>query len=166
MFIWQYVDLDPEEVNKIKEKYLSGLPPTHEFYQTLNLGITKFIGRPVFKTVLITQVAYGKGVVHKDFRPHDNNVLAINIPLINCENSVTEFWESDEDNKFIQFNANRSPYISFDKAKCKKIDEFKLTQPILFRTDIPHSLSNYSNKPRLGISIRLATDPWDLVSVS
>ena len=40
MFIWQYVDLDPEEVNKIKEKYLSGLPPTHEFYQTLNLGIS------------------------------------------------------------------------------------------------------------------------------
>ena len=166
MFIWQYIDLDPVEVDKIKEKYIASLPRTTHFFQTLELGVTEFIGRPVFKTVLITKLGNTIGEIHKDHRPNDNNVLAINIPLINCENSVTEFWESDEDNKFIQFNANRSPYISFDKAKCKKIDEFKLTQPILFRTDIPHSLSNYSNKPRLGISIRLATDPWDLVSVS
>ena len=165
MFIWQYIDLDPVEVNKIKEKYLLGLPPTPEFYQTLNLGITEFIGRPVFKTVLITQVAHGRGMIHKDFRSNDN-VLAINIPLINCENSVTEFWDTTEDTNRIQYTSNGSPYRGFNRSSCTKINEFKLTQPILFRTDVPHSLNNYSNKNRLAISIRLVTDPWDLVSVS
>lgn len=166
MFIWQYVDLDPGEVNKIKEKYLLGLPSTHNFFQNLNLGITEFIGRPIFKTVLITQVAHGKGMIHRDVRPNDNNVLAINIPLINCENSVTEFWDTTEDTNRIQYTSSGSPYTGFNRSSCTKIDEYILTRPVLFRTDIPHSLSNYSNKNRLGISIRLVTDPWDLVSVS
>jgi len=165
MFIWQYIDLDPVEVDKIKEKYLLGLPPTHDFYQTLNLGITEFIGRPIFKTVLITKLGNTIGEIHKDHRPNDNNVLAINIPLVNCDNSVTEFWETPENSTRIGHTSNGSPYIGFNRNKCKKIDEFKLTQPILFRTDIPHSLSNYSTKIRLGISIRLTTDPWDLVSM-
>jgi hypothetical protein len=105
-------------------------------------------------------------MIHKDFRPHDNNVLAINIPLFNCENSVTEFWETSENSTRVGHTSNGSPYIGFNRSRCKKIDEFKLTQPVLFRTDVPHSLNNYSNKNRLGISIRLVTDPWDLVSVS
>jgi len=163
MFIWQYVDLDPVEVEKLKKKYLEVLPVPQHFFQTLNLGVTEFMGRPVFKTVIINAMPNSVGKIHRDYRPHDNNVLAINIPLVNCDNAITEFWDTDEDRNFIQYTSSGSPYIGFDRKRCRKIDEFTLTQPIVFRTDLPHSVNNHSNSPRLAISLRLEKDPWDLV---
>ena len=164
MFVWQYVDLDPMEVDRIKKIYLEALPVSRLFYQTLELGIEEFMGRPIFKTVIINVMPNSVGKIHKDFRPHDNNVLAINIPLLNCDNAITEFWDTDEDRNLIQYTQGGSPYIGFNHTRCKKINEFKLTHPVVFRTDIPHSVNNYSNDARLAISLRLVTDPWDLVN--
>lgn len=164
MFIWKYVELDQGEVDRIKEKYLSVLPVEKHFFQTLDLGIKEFMGRPIFKTVIINAMPTSTGQIHKDHRPHDQNQLAINIPLINCDNSVTEFWDTDEDRTRIQYSSSKSPYIHFNRDRCKKIDEFVLTQPVIFRTDLPHSVNNYSTEPRLAISLRLEKDPWDLVN--
>jgi hypothetical protein len=164
MIYWQYVDLDPVEVDRIKKKYLEILPVPQHFFQTLNLGIKEFMGRPIFKTVIINAMPNSIGKIHRDHRPYDNNVLAINIPLLNCDNAITEFWDTDEDRNLIQYTSSGSPYIGFNHSRCKKIDEFKLTQPVVFRTDIPHSVNNYSNDARLAISLRLVNDPWDLVN--
>jgi hypothetical protein len=163
MFIWKYVDLDPVEVNKLKEIYLAALPVPAHFFQTLDLGVKEFMGRPVFKTVIINAMGNSFGKIHRDHRPHDNNVLAINIPLINCDNAVTEFWDTTEDPNLIQYTSSGSPFIGFNRSSCTKIDEFILTRPVVFKTDLPHSVNNYSDKPRLAISLRLVEDPWDLV---
>jgi hypothetical protein len=163
MFVWKYVDLDESEVNKLKEKYLAALPIKPHFFQTLELGVTEFMGMPVFKTVIINALPHSIGKIHKDHRPHDSNVLAINIPLINCDNAVTEFFETDNDSTLIEYTSSKSPYIGFDRAKCLKIDEFTLTKPVLFKTDIPHAVTNFSNNARVAISLRLAADPWHLV---
>jgi hypothetical protein len=163
MFIWQYVDLDPDEIARIKEKYLAALPVGPHFFQSLDLGVREFMGRAVFKTVIINAQPNSFGQVHRDHRPYDNNVLAINIPLINCYDAITEFWDTDEDRDLVQYTSSGSPYIGFDKNKCRKIDEFTLTKPVIFKTDIPHSVNNYSGQPRLAISLRLVKDPWDLL---
>jgi hypothetical protein len=165
MVIWQYVDLDPVEVDKLKEKYLASLPVAQHFFQTLDLGVTEFMGMPVFKTVIINAMGNSVGKIHKDYRPHDHNVLAINIPLVNCDNAVTEFWNTTEDPNRVQYTSSGSPFIGFDHATCTRIDKFILTRPAVFRTDIPHSVNNYSDKPRLAISLRLVDDPWHLVSM-
>jgi hypothetical protein len=166
MRIWKYIDLDETEVAKLKERYFAALPVAKHFFQTLDLGITEFMGRPIFKTVIINAMGNSVGKIHKDYRPHDSNVLAINIPLINCDNAVTQFWNTEEDVNLIQYTSSGSPFIGFNQDKCTLIDKFVLTQPVVFRTDIPHSVDNYSNQPRLAISLRLAKDPWDLMGVS
>lgn len=162
MFLWKYVDLDPIEVNTLKKIYLDHLPQSRHFFQTLDLGIKEFAGRPVFKTVLIIAQPNSVGVIHKDYRPHDNNQLAINIPLQNCDNAVTEFWETNDTNQSIEYSSSGSPFIGHNRNQCKKLDGFRLTKPVVFRTDIPHSVDNFSDQLRLAISLRLVNDPWDL----
>lgn len=168
MFIWKYVDLPEKEVEELKQIYLASQSTwkNNYFFQSLDLGVKEFIGRPVFKTVLILAAPNLVGKLHIDFRPHDNNTLAINIPLINCDNAVTEFWESNQTSSVVEYSPSGSPYLSCgDRTTCKKIDEYTLTKPVLFNTSIPHSVNNYSDKVRAAISLRLAVDPWDLVSM-
>lgn len=165
MFIWKYIDLDEAEVFKLKEKYLAALPVPEHFFQTLDLGVKEFMGRPVFKTVIINAMANSVGKIHRDYRPHDNNVLAINIPLINCDDAVTMFWNTTEDPNLVKYTSSGSPYIGFNRSSCTQIDEFTLTRPVIFKTDIPHSVNNYSKSPRLAISLRLVNDPWDLLDI-
>jgi hypothetical protein len=71
-------------------------------------------------------------------------------------------WESSYDPP-IQYTSNGQPYRYFDPTLCKKITEFKLIKPVLFRTDIPHSVSNHSDMIRQAISIRFKEDPWHLI---
>jgi len=167
MFIWKYIDLPANDVEDLKLRYLeskASWKSTHYFFQSLDLGIKEFMGRPVFKTVLIMASPNLVGKIHVDHRPHDNNTLAINIPLINCESSVTEFWKSNEVSSEVEYTLSGSPYLSCgDRTTCTKIDEYQLVRPVLFNTSIPHSVNNYSSKPRMAISLRLEQDPWDLV---
>ena len=168
MFIWKYIDLPEKEVEDLKSRYMDSKESwksPHFFFQSLDLGIKEFIGRPVFKTVLIMAAPNLVGKLHIDYRPHDNNTLAINIPLINCENAITEFWKSSESSSVVEYTPSGSPYLSCgDRSTCTKIDEYRLVRPVLFNTSIPHSVNNYSDKPRIAISLRLETDPWDLVN--
>ena len=167
MFIWKYINLPKKDVEDLKLRYMDSKESwktPHYFFQSLDLGIKEFIGRPVYKTVLIMAAPNLVGNLHIDYRPHDNNTLAINIPLINCKNAITEFWKSPESSS-VEYTPSGVPYLSCgDRSTCTKIDEYRLVQPVLFNTSIPHSVNNYSDKPRIAISLRLETDPWDLVN--
>jgi hypothetical protein len=164
MKIWQYIDLDAGEVDNLKEAYLKLLPAPPHFFNTVDIGIKEFMGMEIFRAVIINAPPMSIGMVHKDHRPVDNNVLAINIPLINCQDAKTYFWDTTEDVNKISYTSSGSPYIGFSKASCTKIDEFILTKPIIFRTDIPHSVDNHSIDHRVAVSLRFKTDPWHLVN--
>jgi hypothetical protein len=164
MFLWKYIDIDPAIIKDIQDRYLKILPNNQHFFQGVNLDITTFMDMEVQRFVLIQVAGNAVGRIHTDWRPNDyGDQLALNIPLENCETSVTELWESDYDPP-TQYTANNQPYRFFDSNRCKKLTEFKLTQPVLFRTDIPHSVNNPSDKIRKAISIRFKTDPWNLVN--
>ena len=164
LFYWQYIDLDLTEVNRIKEDYLKHLPSNSHFFQEVNIANRTFMGMEISKPVLIQVAPHAIGGIHTDFRPNKNlgDQLAIQIPLENCEHSITELWASDYKPP-VQYTHNGQPYIYFDKSKCTKVSEFTLTQPVIWRTDVPHSVSNSSNNPRLAISLRFKKDPWNLV---
>jgi hypothetical protein len=123
------------------------------------------MGMSIFRAVLINAQPRSVGMIHKDYRPVDNNVLAINIPLINCDEATTYFWDTTEDVNKVDYTSSGSPYIGFSPASCTKIDEFVLTKPAIFRTDIPHSVNNTTFKNRLAISLRFVKDPWHLINV-
>jgi hypothetical protein len=164
-FTWKYVDIDKDAVLEIQNIFLKNLPTNQLFFQPLDLNIKEFIGLSVTQSVLIQVDPNSRDpLVHTDHRI-DNTVLALNIPLINCHQSITELWKSSSAPE-IKKTANGQPYKIFDITKCEKLTEFILDKPVLFRTDIPHRVINRSELPRKAISIRFKTDPWYLINRS
>lgn len=162
---WKYIDLDPAEVERVKHAYLTKMPNTSHFFNTIDVGIKDFMGMPLFKTVLINSQPRSVGVIHVDYQLIPHSVLAINIPLINCDEAKTCFWDTTEDVNKVSFTTNGAPYTNFSFESCTKVDEFILTQPAVIRVDVPHSVNNPSFKNRLAISLRFLSDPWDLINV-
>jgi hypothetical protein len=165
-FLWQYIDIDEKYINPLKKKYLEHLPSNDHFFQPVDIGMSEFMGLEIQRCILI-QVAPGAiGRIHTDWRFDKNfgDQLALNIPLMNCEHAITEMWKSD----YIpptQYTDNGQPYNFFEKSRCTKITEFIVNRPVLFRTDIPHSVNNTGKSVRRAISLRFKKDPWHLVSV-
>jgi hypothetical protein len=161
MFLWKYFDVDQKEVENIQQLFRDRIRPNNNFFQMIDIPLKKFIGIEVERWVLIQVAPKAIGRIHKDWRP-EGGQLALQIPLENCNESVTELWESDY-NPPIRYTDNGNPYLEFDPVQCKKISEFHLIKPLFFRTDIPHSVSNPSNNIRRAISIRFKQDPWHLL---
>ncbi len=162
MFLWKYITVDQDDIEKIQKLYLESLPNNDHFFQPVEIGITHFLGMEIQRAILIQVAPNAKGRIHTDWRPSDyGNQLALNIPLLNCEHSITSIWESDYTPP-TQYTDNGQPYNFFDPARCIKLTEFKLTQPVIFRTDLPHSVDNPCDKIRKAISLRFKTDPWHL----
>jgi hypothetical protein len=162
-FIWKYIDVDQSLMEEIQDLYNTKLPNNNHFFQQVHLDLKKFLGLDIQRLILIQVEPNARGRIHTDWRPSEyGDSLALNIPLYNCENSITEMWESQYDPP-VQYTSNGQPYRYFDPKQCKKISEFKLIKPVLFRTDIPHNVNNYSNLIRRAISIRFIEDPWHLI---
>jgi hypothetical protein len=163
MFYWKKFDVPEDEVRKIQELYRKALPTNDAFFQHLDIGIHHFLGLKVQRFVLIQAEPHAVGRIHTDFRPKGYGCkLALNIPLENCEDSTTNIWES-EYTPPTQYTANGYPYNYFDPERCKLITSFKLTGPTFFRTDLPHSVDNPTDRVRRAISLRFREDPWDLI---
>lgn len=164
-FLWQYIDIEESLIENLKNQYLRALPDNTYFFQQLNIEMKEFLGLEIQRSVLIQVSPGAVGRIHTDWRFDENygDKLALNIALMNCENSVTEMWESDYTPP-TQYTDNGQPYNYYNESRCKKITEFKLIKPVLFRTDIPHSVSNTGRTVRRAISLRFKKDPWHLVT--
>ncbi len=163
-FYWKYLDIDEKLVKQVQDLYKENLwQNTGVFFQFLDTKLTEFMGLKLRATVLIVVEPDGRGRIHTDGDASYTNRLALNIPLENCESSVTYMYDSEfkPDQRYI---TNGAPYKYYDPLKCKKVTEFTLTKPVLFRSDIPHSVDNYSDQYRLAISLRFEEDPWHLVT--
>lgn len=100
--------------------------------------------------------------------PHidsQDNYLALNFPLFNCENSYTAFYDlKDVDSIIDDIKPNGVIYkkIVFN-SQPKEIDRYKLDRPIILNTKVPHKIFHNSQIPRYAISFRFKEDPWHLV---
>jgi hypothetical protein len=176
MFIWKYIDIPIKDIQKVQAEYKSAIPKNEIFYQTVNIKIKKFMGLRIEKAILI-QVrpekkdsniypnGYSTLDIHKDNLIGIGGELAINIPLENCENSITSFWKTDKP-QIKKFTTHAMLYYGYpNDTHFEKIDEFKLTQPVIFNTQIPHSVINPTDKWRRAISLRFIEDPWHLTKL-
>jgi|LauGreDrversion4_2_1035121.scaffolds.fasta_scaffold36689_5 hypothetical protein len=161
MFYWKYQDIPEDEITMIQQQYKKILPNNCEFFQVVPLDIKTFMGLKISRAVLIQVEPNAKGRIHTDFRPEGYS-LALNIPLENCENSITTMWDAAAEVVEIRYTTNNSPYHYYNPNLCKKITEFSLTKPVLFDTSVPHAVDNYSDKWRKAISLRFEPDPWHL----
>ena len=161
MFYWKYQDIPEDEITILQEKYRKILPNNFEFFQVVPLDLKTFMGLKISRAVLIQVEPNAKGRIHTDFRPEGYS-LALNIPLENCENSITTMWDAAAEVVEIRYTTNNSPYHYYNPNLCKKITEFSLTKPVLFDTSVPHAVDNYSDNWRRAISLRFEPDPWHL----
>jgi hypothetical protein len=165
MFTWKYLDIDNKEVEGIRQQYLDYFqtsPPTAHFFQTCDIGIKTFLNMPVFKTSVIYLDGNTDGPIHEDVRP-GGQVLGLLIPLINCNDSSTEIYESVVE-PMVKVNGENRTYNYYEPDNCKKIAEYVLTQPVLLNTSLPHCVFNYSNLHRVALAICFETDPWHLTN--
>lgn len=164
MFYWKKFHVDESDTKIIQDLYHTHMPDNEFFLQQINLNLTHFLGLEVQQFVLIQVKPKAVGRIHTDHRlsKYGGYQLALQIPLLNCENSTTIFWSSNYSPP-LQYTTNGQPYNYFDPSRCIKITEFNLTEPTFFRTDIPHSVNNPTDTVRKAISIRFKQDPWHLI---
>lgn len=163
MFIWQYLNLPEDEVIKIQNEFRLKLPNNDIFFQSLNIEITEFCSMPI-KSAILIQVPPNAGGGERGIHVDTNNTtLALNIPLENCNDSITSFWKTFKPAEMRE-NPFGFSYGFYDPRHCRKITEFKLTRPVIFNSLVAHSVNNPTNKWRRAISLRFKTAPWHLVT--
>jgi hypothetical protein len=129
----------------------------------VNLGITHFLGMEVRLFVLIQVMPNFVSKPHTDHRPV-NETLALQIPLINCDQCTTMMWHKNSDSSLqVLYTPNGIPYNRYNQAECIEVTQFNLIKPVLWRTDIPHNVRNPTSAIRKAISIRFKQDPLHLI---
>lgn len=161
MFLYQFVDLDPKEIEKVKKIALENLPkPTDLVFNSLKPPHNSFMGRQLSNFVIVKVKPNQTVNLHKDY----GQGIALNIPLLNCDKTKTEMWETYCE--WFLFNHPGDPYLRPAESNPVKIKlcEFILSGPAFFNTAVAHSIYNYGDKVRTAISLRFKDDPLSLIN--
>ena len=166
-FTWKYIDVDTKLVEEIKDIYLLNLKKDlsrYAFFQTLPIVVPDVMGYSTIGAGLVYTA--GKHKVrysHKDPLLDGASTFALNIPLLNCENSVTTLY-TNRRAPFYSLYGNESRLAEVTKiTECDVITSYTLDRPILFNTQVFHSVENFSPEPRLAISLRFTKNPVEWI---
>jgi hypothetical protein len=87
-----------------------------------------------------------------------NTGVRINLPVLNCEESVTNFYQTESVPE-VKFLANKTPYYHVDYAQCKLVDQFSLTSAVALRVDQPHQVvASKHCLPRISCTVQTEQD--------
>jgi hypothetical protein len=135
---WRRADL-----NDVLEK----VPELATMFQPLNLTIW-------YVAFFVSHQQYG--AIHIDADPVSK--ARINFPVLNCENTETRFYTTSAVSNKI-FQDNGVPLMNIDPDTCTQVDQFYLTQPVVFRNTHPHQVvSNNVNHPRISCTVAFNED--------
>jgi hypothetical protein len=105
------------------------------------------------------------GPIHIDYKSEKNNKCRINIPLLNCEGSITEFFSGGDYTRISQPNNLYYYTNSPSKNAAIKVAEVEVNQPTILNIQEPHRV--ITNKtllgPRITLSIFTDVDPIFLI---
>jgi hypothetical protein len=97
------------------------------------------------------------GAAHRDYL---TDRARINLPIINCENSWTNFYtlKNPDSKPKISINAKGQPYQSYAPDDIVLVDRVQITEPTIIRPLEIHSIEMDETKvPR--ITLTICTDP-------
>lgn len=102
-----------------------------------------------------------------DVEPHidsQENSLALNLPIENCENSYTVFYNLNETSKILTLKKpNGVLYKKIISAKpLSEAERYTLDCPTIINTQAPHKVVYQGSGVRRCMSIRFKKDPWHL----
>jgi len=117
--------------------------------------------------LIVNQIAYISCAANQIQEVHldsGNNELALNFPVLNCENVATDFFEYKEQNLTLKYTKGTNlPYLYYDITGMNIIASLNLKKPTILNIKMPHRVSNPTDLERISISFRFINDPWKLV---
>ncbi len=88
--------------------------------------------------------------IHRD---KSESVARINLPIINCEHSITKFWKTETEPTLLHL-PNGVPYLFLDEKDCTLVDSICLNKPAVLRIAEPHSIHVQIDKiPRISLTV-------------
>lgn len=162
-FLWQYVDIPANEIEELQDSCREVMPDNDFFFQFLQVKMTHLSGHKI-KNVVLIQNPPGQRQLSAHVDSNKVTLLAVNIPLEDCEKSTTRLWKSETRPRPVH-TQNGHGYLLTPLELCTQIAEFKVTRPVLWDTSVLHSVDNSENdKWRRAISIRFEEEPWHWVN--
>lgn len=103
--------------------------------------------------------------IHVDSLIWQERCYGLNLPLINCDDSYTVFYEAEiEEMPFINYgDAKFSARVIKRGAKATEIGRLEANNPAWVNTSIPHAPVSNHSRPRAIISARFNPEVHDLV---
>lgn len=103
--------------------------------------------------------------IHKD---RGTPELALNIPVFNCENIYTVFYEVGDREETLNYTpVTKLPFYSYEGFSPtdpnRILGQYSLIKPTILNVKQAHSVVNTTNQSRLCLSFRFEEDPWHLV---
>jgi len=122
---------------------LSNIPETSSMFKPYNINVMNISITRSFNTNSLLGL-------HRDYSEAE---LRINIPILNCEKSVTNFYYSTVD-PTLEILANGIPYLDYNYKNCTLVDSFCLDRPAILRVkEIHQVVANANYLPRISCTI-------------
>jgi hypothetical protein len=167
MLLYKYLDLPYlEDIKQIIPKYLPELykkeskftpespEPFSKCWQLVKAIETVTPWENVESIVIISCSKDIPFDIHTD---NYTNSYALNIPLLNCENSYTLFYKVKEGESPISKAVEQThnlPYSFYKDNQVEVIDKMYLHKPAYFNTNVPHKPVTETDGVRLILSVR------------
>jgi hypothetical protein len=100
--------------------------------------------------------------IHIDGSKDHPKFLALNIPILNCQNTYMQWWDNLKKIGLQSDPRYMKDIVVYDETNKQLIGELELTTPCLVKIDTPHSVKNPQNVTRIVLSLRFNPEPLDL----
>lgn len=162
--------IDVENIEHIKETVLESFPwnDIHKlnlFYIPDNLSIFLSIEELKSNLEKLGFLNYVRSFAFNVLKPNSNTSIHIdtgessfsfNLPLFNCENTFTSFYQTDktpEVRSYVAMNRTIS-YNYYNPIHCNEIHRIEMNRPHIISIHIPHRVINPNNTYRIAFLIR------------
>lgn len=127
--------------------------------------LTSLLKYNLYPTLAAVYMSYSgdASYIHADYKSPIHNQCRINIPILNCDGSKTEFYTGDK--VAIVEQPNGLAYLRLNDEDAVKVDEVEISKPTVIRIQEPHRVVNNPDKnPRICLSLHTNIDPVFLLT--
>jgi len=152
---------------EIIQKKVFDLFPKDDFEKNklfyIDDNLNSFLSIPELKDNLIRLglldhvMGFGFYVTTKPNPIHTDNTAydySLNIPIVGCENTFVEFYESTSEPIKLQLYTGVI-YYHYKQQSCTLKDKLELTSPHIIKVNVPHAVINNNSSQRITLLIRL-----------
>lgn len=125
------------------------------------------IAHRIAEIAVILQQGDRKYPIHRDFPSWKMRNIALNIPILNCHDSFTVWYDAklvEQNPAELGDNVYTKHSRKVDEASAVEIGRCDSTVPQWINVFVPHAPTVYHQLPRISVSIRFHPELFDLVS--